>query len=363
VQFTLVAGDFMQSEEFRAIKTILQEHGHTTRAFLVDGKNPTFTDEEVSEVVRRSDFVLLAVSNSFGETLRAGQVAEEQSVPFGIYAASAPGCYLGVNLVPLRVSAKLVFVFNDDEISPAEELFPNAIAVASGSPNWEKFHFPELTRAEAREKLAASEDEVLILVPGDKDLILNILLFSLTIEAAGIMVGEERRQVQVVIGLHPGDLNPISSYTDLGRLVPAGVSVTFICREAPESVPEGMNLKVFPTPHALPGADVLVTFVSTMGFEAACQRIPVICFFPGYGLTWFNSESNGKEWEQCRNGTAVPIYGSSPLQLAEQMILILTPGSDVPSLLSLRQEEFYPKPTEKGSVVRVIAKSLENFQS
>jgi hypothetical protein len=119
-----------------------------------------------------------------------------------------------------------------------------------------------------------------------------------------------------------------------------------------------MSFKVLPTPHALPGADMVVTFTSMLGFEAACQRIPVICFFPGYGLVQVT-----KEWEQCRNGTAIAAYGSSPPQLAEQMELVLAPGSYTAVRLLRRQEEVYPAPATMGTAVSIVSDTLSRFRS
>jgi len=195
------------------------------------------------------------------------------------------------------------------------------------------------------------------LLPGDKDLVLNILLFALTIEASG----ELGLNIRVVIGLHPGDPNSVSSYKDLGRFVPPNVSVTFIRREAPENVPGGMDLRVLPTPHALSGADLVVTFVSTLGYEAACQRIPVICFFPDYGERWLEALTGTSEWEQCKNGTALKIRGSSAEDLTRLMRELLT-GSDTRVRLQKRQGMVYLNPPEKGSAIKSIVKALESFQ-
>lgn len=358
----MVAEDFMQSEEFRAIGTALEEHGHNVRMFLANGKPPTFTDEEVERSVAGSDFVLLAVSNSFNETLRAGQCAISRGVPLGIYAASGPDCFRGTNLEPLMHDTRLLFVFNEAEMGPAQKLFPIAQVVASGSPNWERFFFPEKTRDEARVMLGINNDEICILVPGDKGLILNIILFALAIEAAREAAGMLRRRARVVIGLHPGDPNDYSLYTDLGKYVPENVSVTFISRD-PKTFVDGVDLKVIPTPHALPAADMVVTFVSTLGYEAACQRIPVICFFPAYGAEWLKREAGLKpgEWEQCRNLTAIQVDGCSAELLARTISALLIDRSRSP--LRSTQEEVYPAPPEKGSAVKAVVNALEHFQS
>jgi hypothetical protein len=358
VKITLVAGDFMQGQEFHVFAKELEQCKHKVRTFLVDGKPPKFTEENVEQAVTDSDFVLLAVSNSFNETLLAGLHAVKNQIPFGIYAASQPVCYLGANLEPLRQNCQLLFVFNESEVRPAKNLFPNATIVASSSPNWEKFFFPELTRNEARARLNIGDDENMILVPGDKDLILNILLFAATIEAAGKL----ECSVQVVIALHPGDQNPISAYADLAKFVPDNVSVTFIRREARDEVLSGLDFRVLPTPLILPGADVMVTFVSTLGYEAACQRIPVICFFPIYGAIWLEKEAGIKpgEWEQVKNQTALEVRGISAdaLQQAMEDALFNSEGDD----LKQWQKDIYPTPPEEGSAVKVVVNALESFQ-
>ena len=332
----------------------LEKQGHGIHMFLADGKNPEFTNEEVSRAVQESDFVLLAVSNRLQETLFAGREANAYSIPFGIYAASGPDHYFAENLEPLREGAELLFVFSEEEVLGARKLFPKAKVVVSGSPSWEKFFFPEITREEARKQLVAREGETLVLITGDTDLILNILLFALTIEAVGLL----GRRIRVILGMHPGDPNPISSYTGLARCVPKNVSVSFVSREAKEGVPEDMDFRVLPTPRVLPGMDLVVTFTSTLGLEAACQRIPVICFFPGYGLVQVR-----KEWEQCRNKTAIAVYGSSPKELAEELDRILVPNSDLRNKLIQRQKQVYSKPPLKGSATGIVIETLNALRA
>lgn len=351
----------MESEGCRRIGAALQERGHRVKTFLANGQKPTFTESEVGEAVKEADFVLLAVSENLTETLRAGAIAKECGIPFGIYASGGPNGYRGSNLAPLRSDTGLVFVFNESEVGPTQTLFPKAKVVVTGSLHWENFFFPALSREEARTKLGVAKDELVILVPGDKDLVLNILLFGLTIEAAGELASDLGRHVRVVIGFHPRDLNPISAYQNLGRFVPPNVSVTFLRREAATNIPGGMDLRVQPTPHALSGADIVVTFVSTLGYEAACQRIPVVCFFPLYGEKWLESLTGTSEWKQCGNGTAREVRGCSAENLAEEMLSILTPGPEQKRLRQ-KQEMVYPNPPEKGAAVRSIVEALENFR-
>jgi hypothetical protein len=353
MNLVLVAGDFLESTGLRAIQVALQEQGHLVTAFLADGQPPRFTDFELRTAVQRADFVLLTISNNIRETLLAASTAETSSIPFGIYAGGGPKGFQAENLAPLRTSARLVFVFNHDEVAKAQDLFPNAEVVASGSMHWEKFFSPDLTRKEARLALKIGEDQFVILVPGDKDPILNILLFGLTIEAASLLSLQLKRLVTVVIGLHPGDRHPPSLYADLARFAPLNVSVTFICRSTPNEMPVGVKFLILPTPHCLPGIDILVNFTSSLGYEAACQRRPVICFLPQYaqGLTV------GKRWEQCENGTAVEVLGSSPERLAETIVEITK--NSIP--LTQKQATAYPTPPKTGAAVRTVIRHLENF--
>lgn len=360
MDITLVAGDFMQSHEFEVFAAKLRERGHEVKVFLAKGKPPEFTEEELEQAVVGSDFVLLAVSNSFNETLRAGQRAIQNGVPFGIYAAG-PLYYLGPNLEPLRRSCQLLFVFDKSEITPAQELFPNATIVPSGSPHRENYLFAELTRDEARARLGAADDkEKILVVSGDKNLTTNILMFGATIEAAG-NVDPAFGRVRVVIALHPGDRNPISAYADLARYAPDNVSVTFIRRETRYEVPSDLDFRVLSTPHILPGADLVVNLSSEIGIQAACLRIPVICLFSSFGEIW-NERENGVQrgqWEQERNRSAFVIRGLSTERLARSISAILLGGNP----LRMAQEDAYPAPPEEGSAVKAVVNALENFQS
>lgn len=359
MKIVMVAGDFTESAILEKVKVALEVRGHKIQAFLAHGKPPTYSKKDVEKAIEMAtDIVFLAVSNNLDETLHAGETARRLGIPFGIYAGGQPGCYEQSDFRHLRTDARFVFVFSDKELGPAKTLFPQAQITSSSSPFWEEFFFPELSRDDARKRLGLEDEKTVILCPGDKDIVLNSLLFGLTIEAAHdpALVGSIGR---VILSLHPGDRTPFKDYANLG-VYSSKVPVTFVSREMPvmpESVHPKVDVRVMSTSQALSGADVLVTFISTLGYEAACQRKPVINFFFEYGEARLESYRGHRRWEQCENGTSASVHHASVVELAGTIKVLLTREGFGP--MRRRQEEVYPKPSKRGTSVETIVKALE----
>ncbi len=343
----LVAQDFAPQKAFHPfLADALGEKGLQVQLVL-GGKGPPTTGQILGAIsaVRDCDILVCGMSSS-SELATAEIAAAEEAVaggiPFGFYADT-----FGVVNRPWFMSkalqglASFVFVVNQEEARNAKTLFPNVDIVVSGNPEWEEFAFPEKTREEVRTELKVILREHLILCPGGKSLAVNILHFGAVIGAVRQLVGQKR----VILSLHPKDPNPVELYKELVEL-----------SSVPLQVAETSTLDI------LPGVDLVVQSASTIGVAAAIQRIPVIDFFSEIALARMEKVTGAREWKLCQKGVSKAVC-SYPTTLADWMNAYLGGPfgrlTEEMKIMRQNQEKVFPKPSERGAAVRIMADHIE----
>lgn len=296
------------------------------------------------------DVVLLGMSSSpelAKEELAACEAAVKNGVPFCLFADTFRA-WARPWFEPYREVASVLFVVSPAEAEKARELFPNAKIVASGNPTWEDFFFPKYTREEVRQKLGVTENQIMALVPGGKNLAVNMLLFGGVIEAVNIFL--LKRTFKIILSVHPADGNYNGNaciYDDLARFSRMKVVV----------VPKN----VFPGPDMIPGCDVVVQSFSTIGIGAACQRKPVIEFLTYAGLANMELQTKVRVPETAELGIADICYGDDIVTLASHIVELSRLESPMRDALLLQQEKVFPLPAEKGAAVKMIISALQEL--
>ena len=257
-------------------------------------------------------------------------------LPVALYA-DLPGSWRRPHFQSLMPMVNCLFVTNELTAMAVRGKYGSLLhIVASGNPEFEGFFSPKFTREEVRSRLGIG-DESLIFSPRGKSVGVNTIHWQAAIEAA-IRLG---RKIQVVLGLHPRDPEGKDGYSALESLAQnSGVQVRFL---------QGLS-----SSELLPGIDLMVSSASTLDYEAACLRIPVITFFSKEALERRKKDTGETSWEPCESGISHEIKDSPPEVLANAMKELL----ENPETMQKLQEEVYPKPPAKGAAVRIMAEYL-----
>lgn len=340
-RIALVGQMVATSRAFERLAPKLQEEGCDVSFFLAHGGNLLRERwEEMQKAVESAEALVVGVGDkeeNAREEVAACDIAVAQNIPFGFFADT----YDVIARPWLRKFVKeecFIFVINSSEKEKAQKLFPNAKVVVSGNPTWEDFFFPKLTREEVRNKLGVKPEEKMLLIPMGKDAVINSIHINAVIEAVYPL-----KFFRIFAALHlghrkyDGGVNASEVYGTFAKLR----NVEFVTKD------------IMSTSDMLPGCDLVVEFASTVGIEAACQRIPVIDYFPSIILDWLESVIGKRTWEPCELGIAKAVYVPDDLYIAIHELVFL-PGSKAAVALKQRQEEVYPKPQERGSSVRIM---------
>jgi hypothetical protein len=109
------------------------------------------------------------------------------------------------------------------------------------------------------------------------------------------------------------------------------------------------------------GADVVVESASTIGVEAACQRIPVVEYFTYAGLGNWKRQTGSVDYEPCRLKVAEEV-SLGVQELSETLDMVLRrDGSLLGHKMLERHREVFPKPAEKGAAVKAIISALQEL--
>jgi hypothetical protein len=313
-------------------------------AFLGQGKPLAISIPEIETAIKKASAVLLGMSSSLElakEEIAAGRKAAELGIPFGFYADTY-GVYKRPWFKDLREQTSFIFVINENEGRGAKEIFPHAKIIISGNPAWEDFCSPKYSYKEVRINLGIESNEKMVLSPGGKLAISNILLWGAVIEAAHSPILAPF-SLKIFLATHPGDPNPPEIYSDLEKF-----------SRIPVKIIPSQNIKIS---DLVPGCDILIESYTTTGIEAAHQRKPVIDFFTEIALNRLQSMTGTRNWELCDLGAAEPVYGCS-LNLANSMARLLTRDGFAP--MKQQQEEIYPH-LFKGAVAQKMVFALQEF--
>ncbi|MEK7090869.1 MAG: hypothetical protein AAB930_04765, partial [Patescibacteria group bacterium] len=267
------------------------------------------------------------------------------------------------------------------------KVFLKAKVISSGNPLWDEFYFPKLSYEESRAKPGIRLDETFVLVVGHKPSAITMPMWSSVLEAFNLdWMVTGRRKWQLVFSRHPGDRvemddgmrNFIKDYAakhrdaDNRALDEKEVEKTFTAFEEMsrvKSYQELMKWNAIPArvisakevsiSDLIPGCDLLIGPASTTEIEAVCQRKPVISLLNVTTSVRLKGVSGGK-WELVEEGVTSYV-GGEPQYIANSVIDLLEQRNVLCRELRVKQEQLYPKPTEKGVALRAIVSTLREF--
>ena len=153
------------------------------------------------------------------------------------------------------------------------------------------------------------------------------------------------RNMQVLIGLHPGDPNDRSLYMDIERY--AGCKTRIVGKH--------VGIK---TSDIVVGCDIVVEFNSTIGIQAAHLRKPVIDFCTTIALKGQKPIEGKDPWKMVGLGASDPVYYGSVEILASTIHRLLIPERFAP--MKAKQELAFPipLPKERGLALKKMVEAL-----
>lgn len=335
----LVAHDFASSQGLSKLKNVLENNGHAATSFLGFGKKITAQENTLAEHVRNAHILVLGMSSSpelAREEIYAAKVAENTKIPYGFYSDTY-GNFNHPWLRSLNAKTAFLFVINEQDAIEAKKKYGTQTHVlATGNPMWENFGHPEHSRMLTRKLLGIAPQSHMILVPGTKEFTININLFSAVIQAAAHIGGKN----EIYLSLHPGDQNNPKKYTSL---IKNNTSI-----HLPSNIAwSGSAL--------IPAADLVIASASTIGTEAAHQRIPVINFYTKLSRKRLREATGSSTWKPDELGASIMVCEDITQLAREIMWLRTSKGSHE---MRKKQEHIYPIGKQKGEVTRKMMGEL-----
>ncbi len=347
-----VGHDAAPSQCFKKVAIALDSDIAVT-LIVGDGAYPECSDDDLRTAVQEADFVLLGMSSQaqFAEIeIKAGQFAREAGVPYGFYSDTSfainraqPGFWFhdlahDVSLVVGLMHKGVVTIF------------PKAHFVATGNPIDEEMSFPPFERGVTRSKLNIDDADVLVQVSGGKFAASNCM--TLLIVAEALAQQYDGQNWRLVFTPHPGDPALQSS------VEADGVPSLYAEMAAYGPVPTQIILKQEMTSlEVLAGADVLVEFTGSISRAAAYQRIPVVSLQTESMNLFYQCEGGVLPLELVTAGAAVPVKFDVQV-LANDLRMLVMPGTPIRERILAEQREKYPLRTEKGAAVQKLCRAL-----
>ncbi|MEK9194929.1 MAG: hypothetical protein AAB975_01015 [Patescibacteria group bacterium] len=353
----LVGRDKAPTLAGQMLEVELRKQGYSTRSFFGDGKPIGASLYEIEQTARYAGLVWVGMSSS-AELAEPEIVAAHASHHLALYA-DIEGCQNRDWFRSFRQEAKLLFVLTEREKEKASLMYGSGVnIVATGNPTHEEFAFPRLSRAEARGKLDAADDETLIIVSGTKSVCITSFLAMSVVEAihSGYM---SPRTYYVAILPHPGDESLyavvknrqteeeklINPYAEIEQF--SGIRVRLV------------KNNVISTPDAVAGADVFVEIAGTEGRRAAYQNIPVIDFFSVVGRNRMQAGNKVDTWGPCDLGMAIGLYKADIPEFARTLEWVLTPEGRAEN--STRQKIACPPLQYRGAAVQAMVEAMRRY--
>lgn len=365
-----VAQDIAPSGAFERVGGALREQDAEVCTFFGKGKPYTPDPEELRGAVRGAAVVVLGMSSSAKLAIfeiAAAEAARAAKAPYGFYLDTA-NCHERAWFGDLRDGASFFLVINDREKGKVAAAYPRAKVFATGNPFREGAFFPRFTREEVRSRLGVADGKVMVLAPGGKSPCVNIAVWSALLdgleEVRNIEMGEVLpRSFRVFLSYHPGDRTPyaedpdakakgkdslLNIYGDLAQFAPKGVRV--------EVLPAAPDFK---TSDALPGADLVAEFGSTIAIEAAAQRKPILTISTVVGRERLFAASGTETTEPVELELAWDGRADSGSNIADGIRDLLTEEGFAP--FRKAQEVECPTPSERGAAVKAMAEAILSF--
>lgn len=362
-----VAQDIAPSSAFERVQTALNEKGVETHTFLGMGKPYEPNEQTLIMAVKCAGVVMIGLSSSPQLAvfeIAAAATARAMKVPYGFYVDYA-GAHRREWFGDLQEGAAFFLASTERMRKEVEADYPGVPVFTTGNPSREDAFFPKYTREEVRARLGVAENETMVLAPGNKQPIVNTAVWSLLLDGLESVHGDHpKRSFRVFLAYHPGDKTPhaedpresdpkrrpLHIYSDLIRFAPEGVRVEVLPRD------------VFRTDEALPGADLVVEWNTTLAINAAAQRIPVITVSTVVGRRTRFVQSGTERTEPEELGISEQAW-SDVGSLSDSIKDLLDPENETSRELRAAQEAECPKPERQGMAVEAMVRIIMSFAS
>lgn len=325
----------------QSIAVKLRLLGHKVEELLGGGRVIGPSLDEADKLLEGKDLLIVTISESNHIEVSSAERASGLNIPVAVYAPGN-GAYLRDSAQPLRKFCKLLLLGNEADQIGARGLFEKTQVLTVGNMLHEEA-YPTISQTESRIQLGAQTKERVIFVPGDKSLSINWPLLHSVIVAA-----HEKEILRlnpvIVFGIHPGDPNFHSCYTEAMHL---SHRIRVLIKKTDEM--SGKEI--------VPGSNLIVTAGSTLGEIAAYQRKPVIGFF--YDCLRENNGSLPPVWDLAARGAALVVRDGSIETLSGFIKVLLSPLGC--KQLVRAQERNYPSPPRPGSTAECVANTIETF--
>ena len=357
-KIVLVGADAAPSRCFERLSPVLKARGFDTDVIIGDGKPLKETKAEIIFAVSHADIVILGMSCSelAQSEIIAGETASNSGIIYGFYGDVRrrwAGARAGAWFEKLASSTIFYFGVNQEDANAARKVFPKAKCFGTGNPVREENAFARFTREEIRSKLKVAPNEKLVLAPGGVWAWANMAQWTILIEALSLL-SKSGQHFQLVLALHPGDraTSAIDAATHKElKLYEKLISFSHI----PVQI---VDKDTFKTSEIVPGADIIVEFGTSIAQDGAYYNVPVISL--GFELMFRGLEKGdgSRMLEAVEDGISSLVVADAS-KLAERIKTLLT--TDGCAQMRARQTALYPKPKERGLVLRKMADAIEQI--
>ena len=361
MRIVLPAGDFSQSKNLEELAVELKRRGHAVESFLAFGKKELLGNpERASEEASQADLVVVGICDNNLVDLAVCKAAIESGgrVKLGLLSTGYAS-HRHEAFVETRAHADLVILSEQGACEETQRLFPKAKVVVTGDPIWDQHVFDLQPQEEVAKLLEIEAGECVILAPLVRDTVRDFLLAKDLAEAALLLKRKDGVRPRVIFGLHPGD-KP-EGKEKMRRLA----SSLSECIEVPIKVTDRnadgtTDIVPVKTTDIVPVCNIVVTSISSVDTAAAMWEKPSIAY-----LHWDADEHLRKLFGDAPwQPTDVDMVSSglrkaSAYDLYAQIKILLTPEGY--AFQKQRQEHCYPRPTEKGAIIRTMADEVEKL--
>lgn len=345
----LMAKESGQGAIFTPVAEVLRAHGHIVHEFLaLDGDFVT-PESTIREALKGAHLAMVGFGNfpKAGEDL--ARLALEAEIPLG-FLCNDFDSWRNRHFEKIKDAAVLAIRDTSENMPEAQEYFSKAKVVCCPNPLWEAWDFQPFSRRQVRARLRVPDETTLCVVALDKFPGENFAMLNCLIEAVGLRRDAPwGKDFRIVAGFHRGD--------KLARKM-RNVYEEFSSRS---SVPlMFLSQEILPTAAAVIGADVVLNALSTIGFQAAYERLPVICDLSTIKLDTLRRDMGVSVWAVCEAKAAYAFHHSSPLMLAKRLDSCFNEHERL--IQRQYQERTFPRHGEpkRGRAAESIAASIES---
>ncbi len=306
MNLVFVTRDVGNGNALKPVAQLALASGHEVDTFFGEGK--PFSAETVAQMpmaVADADRLIVSLSSS-EERVATERLATELAVRHGVPIVIVSDIYGMIHrsqwLGGFARHADLLTVVSESEVTSTESYVqPITTVVALPNPSWIDY-FSDPSETGVREKLGIRDNDMMVLVVGNKELVRNRKLLH-----ALQSVTNKDPFVHFVITSHPGADHTMDQ---LGFFGQSESNATF--------VPKG-GMSSF---SILSASDLVITSGgSSMTMMAACRRIPVIDLMHDEDFRLWKELSGLDYWPPAQEGVSALVEDSNALGFAIEALL------------------------------------------